>query len=89
MLRVFVLILFFIGSVSLIVGYVNQFQTQSDGKVEYRFIPRTFKEAQNNPVPVTEIFDEMFNQTSEWVRDFKFSKKSRSAFLASRSAPSI
>jgi len=32
--------------------------------VEYRFIPRTFREESENPVKVTEIFDRMFKDTS-------------------------
>lgn len=39
-------------------------------KVEYRYIPRTFIEAQNEPVPVSEIFQDMFEKQSPFIRDF-------------------
>lgn len=37
--------------------------------VQYRFIPRTFKEDQDNPVKPSEIFSDMFNKTG-WVAGF-------------------
>ncbi len=32
-------------------------------RVEYRFIPRTLKEELENPVKLSEIFDDMFNDS--------------------------
>ena len=35
--------------------------------VEYRYIPRTFTEEQENPTKVSEIFDDMFNKSSPLI----------------------
>ena len=42
-------------------------------QIEYRYIPRTFEEEQNDPLYVSEIFETMFSQPSPWilsVRDY-------------------
>ncbi len=36
-------------------------------KIEYRYIPRTFEEEQNEPVYVSDIFETMFSQPSPWI----------------------
>ena len=33
-------------------------------KIEYRYVPRTFQEESLNPVKVTDIFNNMFTETS-------------------------
>ena len=35
--------------------------------IEYRHIPRTFKEEQNEPIPVDDIFGKMFSNPSPWM----------------------
>lgn len=39
--------------------------------IEYRYIPRTFKEEQEQPIPVSEIFESMFEQSSPWIQSIK------------------
>lgn len=34
---------------------------------EYRYIPRTFTEEQNEPIPIDDIFKTMFSNTSPWM----------------------
>jgi hypothetical protein len=36
-------------------------------KIQYRFVPRTFKEEQESPVKVTEIFSSMFEKPSPFL----------------------
>lgn len=42
---------------------INSFNKTScpPPKVEYRLIPRTFKEQQESPIPLKDIFGSMFN----------------------------
>lgn len=56
-------IIFFIG------GYViNEKYKKCNEKItEYRYIPRTFKEDQDQPVKPSEIFNVMFTQASPWL----------------------
>lgn len=36
-------------------------------KVEYRFVPRTFQEEQENPALVSDLFDRMFTNQEPWI----------------------
>ena len=39
-------------------------------KIEYRFIPRTFKETQDTPVEISEIFKTMFERPTPFLQSF-------------------
>ena len=67
-MRQLVLFLFFIGVMAVVVGYVQQNKQCPSDRVEYRFIPRTFQEDQDNPVSVVELFDTMFHEPTPWIR---------------------
>lgn len=41
--------------------------TEDKKTIEYRYIPRSFEEEQNDPVYVSEIFETMFSQPSPWI----------------------
>lgn len=63
----FLLNLLLLGGMALIVmGYQKQLAVPEAPKVEYKFIPRTFKEEQESPVKVSEIFSDMFDRQSPW-----------------------
>ena len=49
----------------------------SPNKVIYRFIPRTFVEEQENPVPIDHVFKAMFEQPSPWVHSFDIHRSKR------------
>lgn len=51
----------------IIVGYINQLHKCPPPKIEYRYIPRTFKQEQDNPARVSQIFSKMFEEPSPWV----------------------
>lgn len=67
-MRQVILFLTFLGIMSVVIGYVRQTCACPEGKVEYRFIPRTFQEDQDNPTRVTELFDTMFEEKTPWIR---------------------
>ena len=62
-------ILTFMGIISIAVGYVNQLKKCPPSKIEYRYIPRTFQEDQNNPVKVSQLYHTMFTQPTPWIRE--------------------
>ncbi len=65
----FVLIsLIFIGLALVLVGYVRSQQECPPTKIEYRYVPRTFVEEQEDPTPISEIFAKMFIEPSPWIR---------------------
>lgn len=35
--------------------------------IQYKYIPRSFKDEQEEPVPIVDIFNSMFSQPSPWM----------------------
>lgn len=60
------LLLFFIGIISIIIGYTKSQKTCPPTKIQYRFIPRSFYEEQLSPDNITDQFKDMFNNESPW-----------------------
>lgn len=58
----------FLGILGIAVGYVNQLKKCPPPKIEYRYIPRTFQEDQDNPVKVSELYHTMFTEPTPWIR---------------------
>jgi hypothetical protein len=71
-------ILFFIGLVFVIIDVTKNYNKCPPNKTVYRFIPRTFKEEQENPVPVEDLFTKMFNQPEPWIYSFDIAEKKQS-----------
>jgi len=69
MYKAIILIIIFIGILFVAIETVRiqLGLTECKPKIEYRYIPRTFKEEQDEPVYVSEIFETMFSQPSPWV----------------------
>ena len=62
------LIIIFLGILSITVSVVKTNQNCPGEKIIYRYIPRTFEEEQSEPVYVSDIFGAMFKQDSPWIR---------------------
>lgn len=60
----------FSGMLLIILGVINSRPDCPEKQIEYRFVPRTFKEEQENPVRPTDIFQDLFNKPSPWVLTF-------------------
>jgi len=65
----FFIIIFFIGIILLVVYFLikSQMEGKCDDKIIYKYIPRTLKEDQKQPVFVSQIFKTMFTQPSVWI----------------------
>lgn len=61
--------LLLIGLTFIIIGIINSKKCDPK-RIEYRFVPRTFKEEQENPVGVQEIFNDMFEKPTPWIGGF-------------------
>jgi len=59
--------LLLMGMIFIVVGFIRSQRHCPPAKVEYRFVPRTFIEDQENPVPVTDIFAKMFFESTPWL----------------------
>lgn len=74
-MKLFFILLFFSGIFLILLGYVNQQHQCPAPTVEYRYIPRTFEQDQDNPVRVTQLFDKMFNEPDPFIGNFKINGK--------------
>jgi len=64
-----VLLIFFAGSIFLSAGIASSYSVPTN-TTEFRFVPRSFKEEQDNPVPLMDIYSKLFNDPSPWVSSF-------------------
>jgi hypothetical protein len=72
---VYFLILF--GILLITINLVGMYKKCPTEKILYRYIPRTFEEEQNSPIPVTELFADLFNQPDMWVAAFGLTRRTR------------
>lgn len=56
-----------VGLVCIVISITKQISTCPEPKIEYKYIPRTFQEEQDNPVYVSDIFRDMFEKPSPWI----------------------
>ena len=59
----------FVGMLAITVGYVNQLKKCPPPKIEYRYVPRTFQQDQENPVKISELYHTMFAEPTPWIRN--------------------
>ena len=60
------ILLIIIGAIFLVVEMSRNSVTCPTDKIIYRYIPRSFKEDQEEPVFVSDIFKTMFSQPGVW-----------------------
>jgi len=61
------ILLFFIGTIFMVIELVKISYICPKQSIIYRYIPRSFEEEQNEPVFVTDIFQSMFTDASPWI----------------------
>ena len=64
--------LLFAGIVLVTIGYVRSEATSVPPRVEFRYVPRTFKQEQDVPVPVLSVFGKMFSGRGPWAKKTGF-----------------
>jgi hypothetical protein len=68
--KVILLILFVISIIFITIDITKSTFKCQKKQIEYKYVPRTFKDEQNSPVPINDIFGSMFNNPSPWVGSF-------------------
>ena len=63
----FLTLLVGIGFLFIVIGFVKANRNCPPKKIEFRFLPRTFIEEQNEPVPITSIFAKLFYESSIFI----------------------
>jgi len=66
-----IVLLLFVGVIFLVIGYINQIKQCPPAKVEYRYIPRSFEDEQNDPVKPSHLFRNMFENPSPWLAGYR------------------
>jgi hypothetical protein len=61
--------LMFIAIILVVVGFIKATQGCPPRKIEYRYVPRSFIEDQQEPVPVTDIFAKMFFESTPFMHE--------------------
>jgi hypothetical protein len=51
-----------LGIIFITIGFSRMYFTKDNSKIIYRYIPRTFNEEQNNPVPLSDLYGRMFQE---------------------------
>jgi hypothetical protein len=69
MKNIYITIIIIIAYTILIVGLTQMYYQCPPSKIIYKYVPRTFREEQESPVPVSEIFASMFNNQTPWIAD--------------------
>jgi hypothetical protein len=64
--------LLFAGLLLIAIGYIRSNTRCPPPRVEFRYVPRTFEQEQNTPVPVLSVFGRMFQDRDPWQRDHFF-----------------
>jgi len=60
-------IVLFVAFMLIILGIQNSRKPCPPPIVEYRFVPRTFQEEQENPASISNVFGDMFAKPSPWI----------------------
>jgi hypothetical protein len=67
-----IVVLLIISIIFIAVGYIKSNQKCPPPIVEFRYIPRTFKEEQNVTTPILSQFGKLFNEPSAWIKNNGF-----------------
>lgn len=81
-------LLFLIGVALVVITLSQETTSCPPPQVEYRFVPRTFKESQETPVKVSDIFNSMFEEPTPFVHGVsgrKVAKNNINRFFISQS----
>lgn len=63
-LKIYAIILLLFGISCIVISNTQKCQSQ---KIEYKYIPRTFQQEQNNPIYPSDIFIKMFQKPDPWM----------------------
>ncbi len=67
-MRSFVILLLVVGICMVVIGYNKSNQICPANRVEFRYIPKTFEQEQEAPVPVLSVFGKMFQDEDAWMK---------------------
>jgi len=75
--KILMQMIFFVGLIIVMISLVRTYNNCPPPQTVYRYLPRTFIEEQENPVPLDDIFYAMFNNPTPWVASVDIDRKKR------------
>ena len=72
MMKSLAFFLLFAGLLLISSGYMKSQQHCPAPRVEFRYVPRTFEQEQDVPVPVLSVYGKMFTERDPWMKDHYF-----------------
>lgn len=69
-IQIILIVIAIMSIILIIVDITRTYYKCPANKVIYKFVPRTFKEEQENPVPITEIVNNLLEGQEPWVGSF-------------------
>ena len=69
-IRSIIMFLLFLAFIMIIIDVTKMNCKCPPNKIEYRYIPRSFEDEQDNIVPIKTIFRKMFDSPSPWINSF-------------------
>jgi len=69
-IRLFIVFILLIAGIFIIIDVTKMYYKCPPNKIEYRYMPRSFNDEQDHPVPIKTIFGKMFNNPSPWINSF-------------------
>jgi hypothetical protein len=66
------MVVFVIGLILVGIDLIRTYNKCPENKIIYRYLPRSFIEDQENPVPLDDIFYSMFNNPTVWISAIDF-----------------
>ena len=69
-IRTLIGFLLLLAGIFIIIDITKMYYKCPQYKIEYRYIPRSFNEEQDNLVPIKAIFGKMFENPSPWINSF-------------------
>ena len=66
-LVIVMIMLLFVGAILVAINITKNSVMLQSNKPIYRYIPSTFDEMQEDPIPVSDVFETLFSQPSPWI----------------------
>jgi hypothetical protein len=77
MIKQIVILLFIIAILFITIDLGWTYNQCPEPKIIYKFIPRTFAENEENPIPLDDIFKKMFSEPTPWIGSFGIDSKKK------------
>ena len=69
-IRLIISIILFFAIIFIVIDVTKMYYKCPKNVIEYRYIPRSFNDEQNDPVPIKQVFGSMFENPSPWINSF-------------------